>query len=222
MDMKNQKGFVNIILIVVIVLVAGTVGYFVLIRKQEPVTPQTTAPPPAVQTPTSRMPIPAPTDETADWKTYKKQGLFEFKFPPKFSITEGSDTGYFSVNLKSPQNERISIAASWPVYPDLPKPVFKCPPDEIPNNERRRVVNVENTTFNGLRACKVISERNFIGIPAKKLDNPCPIVDFYVDGKDKKYFFLAGCSNDSPVETPIPTYNPKEFEGILATVKLLN
>lgn len=36
----NQKGFVNIILILVIVVLAGTVGYFTIVKKSGPPTPQ--------------------------------------------------------------------------------------------------------------------------------------------------------------------------------------
>ena len=43
----NQKGFVNIILIVVVVILAGIAGYFVLVKKSEPVvtSPTITQPP---------------------------------------------------------------------------------------------------------------------------------------------------------------------------------
>lgn len=36
----NQKGFVNIVLIVLVVILAGTVGYFALIKKSEPIAQQ--------------------------------------------------------------------------------------------------------------------------------------------------------------------------------------
>ena len=37
----NQRGFVNIIIIILVVAIAGTIGYFALVKKQTPVTPQT-------------------------------------------------------------------------------------------------------------------------------------------------------------------------------------
>ena len=52
----NQKDFTNIILVVVIVILLGVVGYFTLIRKQEPITQQTTTPPETTQTPTPQTP----------------------------------------------------------------------------------------------------------------------------------------------------------------------
>lgn len=50
----NQKGFVNTILIAVVVIIVGVGGYFVFVKKSEPVTPQPTPSPillPPTQTP---------------------------------------------------------------------------------------------------------------------------------------------------------------------------
>jgi len=77
----NQKGFVNIILVVVIVILLGVVGYFALVKKsplivqQTPISTQTKTPTP---TPT---PTPVPTNETANWKTYiNKDYNFQLTF----------------------------------------------------------------------------------------------------------------------------------------------
>lgn len=70
-----------------IVVLAGTMGYFALTRKQEPV----------IQTTTPRVPTPTPVDETANWKTYRNESLgFEFKYPAQVngkpvSIVERKD-----------------------------------------------------------------------------------------------------------------------------------
>ena len=54
----NQKGFANIILIVLIVILIGSVGYFVFVKKSEPVAQQPTP----TSTPTSMVtPTPATT-----------------------------------------------------------------------------------------------------------------------------------------------------------------
>ena len=62
----NQKGFLNIILIVVIVVAVA--GYFTLVKKPGPVT-KTTLIPPVTQIPIVQTPSPAPKDETANWRT---------------------------------------------------------------------------------------------------------------------------------------------------------
>ena len=68
--MNNQKGFVNIILVVVIVVLVGAVGYFAFVKKSEPVAQQTTPLPANTQTPTPQQPSPTPlVSETANWKT---------------------------------------------------------------------------------------------------------------------------------------------------------
>ncbi|MDO8492554.1 MAG: hypothetical protein Q7S34_02875 [bacterium] len=58
----NQKGFANIVLTIVIVVIAGAVGYFVLVKKLGPIAQQPTP------TPTQTN-APAPTFASS-WKTY--------------------------------------------------------------------------------------------------------------------------------------------------------
>ena len=85
----NQKGFANIALIALVVILAGVAGYFALVKKSEPVIQQTTPPPTTTQTPTPQQPSPAPINETTSWKTYtgNAQSLsFEFNLPTDFSL----------------------------------------------------------------------------------------------------------------------------------------
>ncbi len=49
----NQKGFANIILIVVIVILVGAAGYFAFVKKSEPVAQQPTPTPAQTKTPVS-------------------------------------------------------------------------------------------------------------------------------------------------------------------------
>lgn len=49
----NQKGFINIVLVVAVVVLIGVVSYFVLVRKSEPVVEQT----PSAQTPTHSLSV---------------------------------------------------------------------------------------------------------------------------------------------------------------------
>lgn len=62
----SQKGFVNIALIILIIMLVGVTGYFVLVKK-----------------PTSPQAKPTPQqDETANWKTYWNDKFgFSFKYP---------------------------------------------------------------------------------------------------------------------------------------------
>ncbi|KKT28032.1 MAG: hypothetical protein UW15_C0038G0001 [Parcubacteria group bacterium GW2011_GWC1_44_10] len=88
MNMNNQKGFVNVVLIVLVVILAGAVGYFALRKPTtEPVTsptsnniqptqPQVT-PPPAN---TTQTPTPMSQTNKPGWKVYAGTG-FEVQYP---------------------------------------------------------------------------------------------------------------------------------------------
>jgi hypothetical protein len=76
----NQKGFANIILVVVIVVLVGVVGYFAFVKKSEPVVQQPTPTPTQTKTPAS--PTPTPTSQATNLKTYTNtQYGFELKYP---------------------------------------------------------------------------------------------------------------------------------------------
>lgn len=95
----NQKGFANIALIVLVVVLASTAGYFVLRKPAapppEPLSSQAILP--ANQTPpaTNNVITPKinlPSDSTVNWKTYHNtQYGFSFKYPP--SATLSTPTG---------------------------------------------------------------------------------------------------------------------------------
>lgn len=88
----NHKGFTNIILVLVIVILVGTVGYFTLTRKQEPITQTIMPPPTTTQTPPTQTPT-TPTsvvDKTVNWKTYRNEEFgFEFSYPKEFPFGTG-------------------------------------------------------------------------------------------------------------------------------------
>jgi len=66
----NQKGYVNIILIVLVVILAGVVGYLTLIKK--PTSPATTNQTPPTNTPTQQTPpitSPEPTPKSVNWES---------------------------------------------------------------------------------------------------------------------------------------------------------
>jgi len=79
-NFMNQKGSVSIILVVVIVILLGVVGYFAFVKKSSPIAQQTPTPTPSVEQ-----------DETVGWKTYENTKFnYSFKYP---------------ANLWGPQND---------------------------------------------------------------------------------------------------------------------
>ena len=89
--MKKQKGFI-VLLLAVIVLLVGVVGYFVFVKKLEPVVQQTTPPPITTESSTSQQPSPAPINETANWKTYTQksntQEVYSISYPNNATIDQ--------------------------------------------------------------------------------------------------------------------------------------
>jgi hypothetical protein len=60
----NQKGFINVILVVIIIVLAGALGYFTLVKKSPQVTQQTPMPTPTLTTtptPTAKISTLTPT-----------------------------------------------------------------------------------------------------------------------------------------------------------------
>lgn len=82
----NQKGFANIILVVVIVVLIGAVGYFIFVKKSEPVVQQPAPTPTQTKTP---VPKPTPKNEIADWKTYTNdKNHFSLKYLSNWSLNK--------------------------------------------------------------------------------------------------------------------------------------
>ncbi len=123
----NQKGFANIILVIVIVVLVGAVGYFAFVKKSEPTAQQPTPAP--TQTNTAVSPTPTPKDETVGWKTYTNaQHGFEFKYPATFvlgqnpkindwskPIEEGTPGTFWQKIAKSRWQERLTKKNSYQV-----------------------------------------------------------------------------------------------------------
>lgn len=94
----NQKGFANIALIILLVLVlGGGVGYVVLTRNQEPAptTEQSPTPSPiTTQTPTSQTPPPTPVGENTNWQIYaSSQFHFSIRYLKNIVVSEGTING---------------------------------------------------------------------------------------------------------------------------------
>ena len=54
----NQKGFANIVLIIIVIAIIGAVGYFAVVKKSEPITQQTGSTPTQTETSASQTPTP--------------------------------------------------------------------------------------------------------------------------------------------------------------------
>ncbi len=97
--MKNtRKGFVNIVLIGMVATLLAIGGYFVLVKKSEPIIQQPTSTPTQTETPISLKPIPkSPTpivDKTENWKTYTNTDYgFEIKIPSDWTVESGNSKG---------------------------------------------------------------------------------------------------------------------------------
>jgi len=112
----NQKGFASIVLVIVIVLLVGVVGYFALTKKSEPVaqnpSPITNASPTHTTSPTP-TPTPVVKDETASWNSYTYSSIesgilpnLTFKYPSLFG---NNPTLISSRNTNRPEN----ISEDW-------------------------------------------------------------------------------------------------------------
>lgn len=88
--MKNQKGFANIILVIIVVILVGAVGYFAFVKKSEPVVQQPTPTPTQTNTPVSPTPTPTPKDETSNWQSHSNMEIgFSFKYPQAWKVEDG-------------------------------------------------------------------------------------------------------------------------------------
>ena len=81
----NQKGFANIILVVVIVILVGAVGYFAFVKKSEPVIQQSTPTTTPTKTPVSPTPTPTPTPQNKNTFVNNPYGL-EFTLPSGYFV----------------------------------------------------------------------------------------------------------------------------------------
>ena len=101
----DQEGFANIVLIViVVVLLVGTAGYFTFVKESGPVAQQS-MPTQEVQTPTPSK----PTESTEDWKTYRNgQYGLELKYPGDWTTENPGDPETFAI-FNSPENQKILL-----------------------------------------------------------------------------------------------------------------
>ena len=113
----NQKGFANIALIVLVIVLAGAVGYFIFGNKSKPTAEQPSLP--VTNTPPAHITSPTPThlpvvkNETASWNSYTYSSIeseilpnLTFKYPLLFG---NNPTLISSRNTNRPGN----ISEDW-------------------------------------------------------------------------------------------------------------
>lgn len=128
--MKNsQKGFANVVLIALVVILAGAVGYFALVKKS-PIPTSETQPTnniPSQQTPpvTTKNPTPksTPKDETLSWKIYQNDFFkYEFQYPNGFVIAKQDNYSISIVNTNSCVDKvdlKIIPSGCWKIYSEV-------------------------------------------------------------------------------------------------------
>lgn len=102
----KQKGFANIILVIVIVILVGIVGYFIFIKKSEPIAQQPTPTPTQTKSPVS--PTPTPTNQATNLKTYTNtQYGFEVQIPTDWTVDKSSSANelFFYSSISKKEND---------------------------------------------------------------------------------------------------------------------
>ena len=111
----HQKGFANIVLILAIVILVGIGGYFVFVKKSEPVAQQQTPTPTQTNTPVS--PTPTPEDETANWKTYNNARYsYTIKYPSDWYVETTYSENDFTQRGPVGDNDFIGGDTIWSNY----------------------------------------------------------------------------------------------------------
>jgi len=97
----SKKGFANTMLVIVIVVLIGLVGYFALVRKSESPPVTQTPLPIAGQTEEPTTQPPTIQNETASWETYQNEKYgFQFKYPKDSELQVGTRFSFdLSVDL---------------------------------------------------------------------------------------------------------------------------
>ncbi len=111
----NQKGFTSVILIAILVVFVGAVGYFIF--KNPPPVAEEPTPSPSQNQVTTTTSTPS-ADQTANWKTYRnaKYG-FEVKYPERWQYDLAPDEEGIFLHEKSDGQENPSMAIrALPLY----------------------------------------------------------------------------------------------------------
>jgi hypothetical protein len=160
----NQKGFANIAIIILLVVLIGAGGYFVLVKKPvDKLTPQEQSQvqndTQRAQSPVGSQPYQAPQDETENWETYdnEKYGL-KFKYPPSLTTRERERTHPTGNSFQVSFEEGNDLALTVVVY--LKNPVGNI--DQSLNYIRTNYKDVEKILVNDYQALRYFNGNNVI------------------------------------------------------------
>ena len=96
----NKKGFANIILVVVIVILVGAVGYFAFVKKSGPVAQQPTPTPTQVTSTPKSNPTPTPTPTTNAQSLTDPKGVVSIILPISWTNNGFGSSGAFIGDVK--------------------------------------------------------------------------------------------------------------------------
>lgn len=166
--MNNQKGFVNIAFIVLVVIIIGAGGYFAFIKKTEPTnqpmqTPQTPTPS-AAQTQNDNSQITAQ-DKTSSWNKYTniKYGI-KFKYPPSLTLTERERTHSTGDSFEISFRQKNDLTLVVVVY--LKNPTGDI--DQSLNYIKTNYKDIRKTMINGYPALRYFNGNNVIIFSGQK------------------------------------------------------
>lgn len=149
--MFNQKGFIPILVIVVLV-VSAVGGYF--LYQQQTKSPSSQL---ATNQVTNQATSAGQIDETANWKTYTDQSLgFQIMYPPDWKVKQGGDprTTLKSVTVYS-SDEQVFLDINFAEEPFIDGSLEKFRKGRIAKGEKW-----EETSINGIPAMVNISSKN--------------------------------------------------------------
>ena len=136
----NQKGFVNVVLIIAVIVLIGAAGYFGLVRKSEPAAERS----------------PAPFGETTNWKAYRNEmyGL-ELKHPASWSVMDKGEI--IMSDEKSGSRITIHDFGTNLNFGDNPKPGQEMGLNQFMEVARGNDAfqNVKKTLLNGYTAYEI-------------------------------------------------------------------
>jgi hypothetical protein len=104
----NQKKFISTTVIVLVVVLVGMAGYFILTKRSSPTEPanstDTQSPQTAPSSINNTSPQTSKPTETVGWKTYRNESFgVSFQYPPDFRIDTSQDRLRVGVDLKQGQ-----------------------------------------------------------------------------------------------------------------------
>lgn len=238
----NQKGFVNIILIVAIVVLLVVVGYFAFVKKSKPIEQQSIPIPTNEQQPTpiltkiKNLISPVSPAKTVGWKTYTDSLYgFEFKYPTEWNATW--DNEHHIISITSSRQAEI---------------VFLIPPYEVNTANIKAYVNdyeqglpIKSTSNNIIKQFdKYITVNNTSSYQTYlEVENagqvacllpPCPqpsgeslrmttyIPDVQTANGNHILHFTLGMYDDNKIDKNMKNKYVETYNQILSTFKFIN